>query len=294
MSAIVYYLFIKPVSLLPFPVLYAFSDILYYIIYYVMGLRKKVVRGNLAKSFPEKSLAEIKSIEKKFYKHLSDISLESFKLFSISEKQLRKRFVKRNPELMNLFYEQGKNVIVVGSHYNNWEMAGTSFCFDIKHTTLGIYSPFSNKFFNKKTVNSRSKFGAVLVPMNLVKRYMVQYRNQFTATVFGLDQNPSSHKNIYWISFLNQETPWFMGAELFARKYNYPVIYAHFIKVKRGYFEMEFEVLEKDPASTKEGELTEKYVRCLERIIREQPEYWLWSHKRWKRAGERETVKNNK
>jgi KDO2-lipid IV(A) lauroyltransferase len=245
-----------------------------------------VVRGNLVRSFPDKNISEIQEIEKKFYRHLGDIFLESLKLFSISEKQLRKRFVKRNPEVMNHFYEEGKSVIVVASHYNNWEMAGTSFSFDTKHTILGIYNPFRNKFFDKITVQSRSKFGAILTPMNLVLRYMARYKQEVSATVFGLDQNPSSHKNIYWIPFLNQETPWFVGAERYARKFNYPVIYAHFIKVKRGYFEMEFEVMEENPGQTKEQEITNKYVRHLERIIREQPEYWLWTHRRWKRKRE--------
>ena len=286
MSALVYYLFLKPISWLPFPVIYAVSDLLFYILYYLVRFRRNVVRGNLQRSFPEKDIVEIREIERQFYRHLGDIFLESFKLFSISEKQLSKRFVKRNPEVLNRYYEEGQNVIVVASHYNNWEMAGTSFPFGIKHTALGIYNPFRNAFFNTKMVQSRSKFGAILVPMKLVLRYMAQYKDQVTATVFGLDQNPSSHKNIYWIPFLNQETPWYVGAELYARKFNYPVIYAHFIKVKRGFFEMEFEVIEENPGKTRDQEITEKYVRHLEGIIRAQPEYWLWTHRRWKRKRE--------
>jgi KDO2-lipid IV(A) lauroyltransferase len=251
--------------------------------YYVISFRKKIVRGNLSRSFPEKKLSEIKVIERKFYKHLADIILESLKLFSISKNQLQKRFVMQNPEVLNQFYDQGKSVIIVAAHYNNWEMAGTSFDFQIKHKTLGIYSPLHNKFFNKKTLKSRSRFGAILVPQNIAVRYILRYQNQLSAIVFGIDQSTPSTKHVFWNTFLNQETAWVAGAEIYARKFNYPVVYAHFIKVKRGYYETIFELLEENPAHTKEGEITEKYTRYLEQKIIEKPEYWLWSHRRWKR-----------
>lgn len=283
MSAVVYYLLIKPVSFLPFPLLYLFSDFVYLILYYVLSFRKKVVRENLTRSFPEKNLFEIKMIERKFYRHLADIIMESLKLFSISENQLKKRFIKQNPEILNRFYDLGKSVIIVAAHYNNWEMGGASFGFQIKHKTLGIYSPLHNSFFNKKTIKSRSKFGAILVHHNYVLRYMAQYQDQLTATVFGIDQSPPSTKHVFWNTFLHQDTAWVAGAELLARKFNYPVIYAHFIKVKRGYYETVFELLVENPANTEEGEVTEKYTRYLEQKIIEKPEYWLWSHRRWKR-----------
>ena len=283
MSAIVYYLIIKPISFLPFPLLYLVSDFIYLIMYYVISFRKKIVRGNLLRSFPEKKLSEIKVIERKFYKHLADIILESLKLFSISKNQLQKRFVIQNPEVLNHFYDLGKSVIIVAAHYNNWEMAGTSFDFQIKHNTLGIYSPFTNEFFNKKTVKSRSKFGAILIHHHMVMRFMVRYQNQRTATVFGIDQSPPSTRHVFWNTFLNQDTAWVAGAELLAKKFNYPVIYAHFIKLKRGYYEAVFELLEENPARTADGEVTKKYSHYLEQKIVEKPEYWLWSHRRWKR-----------
>ncbi len=296
MSAFVYYLLIKPVSFLPFPLLYLLSDFVYLILYYVLSFRKKVVRKNLTNSFPGKNSSEIRVIERKFYKHLTDIILESLKLFSISKNQLQKHFVMQNPEVLNHFYNQGKSVIIVAAHYNNWEMAGTSFDFQIKHKTLGIYSPLHNKFFNKKTIKSRSKFGSILVNHRMVMRYMVRYQDQLTATVFGIDQSPPSTKHVFWNTFLNQDTAWVAGAELYAKKFNYPVIYAHFIKVKRGFYEAVFELLEENPAETDEGVVTEKYTRYLEQKIIEKPEYWLWSHRRWKRKrnGENQNEKTGK
>jgi len=286
MVAVIYYLFIKPISWLPFPIIYLLSDFMYPILYYVIRFRRNIVRGNLVRSFPGKNTREIRSIEKKFYRHLSDLFLESFKLFSVSEKQLRRRFVKRNPEVLNRLYETGKSVILVGGHYNNWEMAGTSFCFGLQHTILGIYNPFSNKFFDKKTMQSRSKFGLVLVSKYLTLRYMIKYKDRPTATLFVFDQSPPSDKNIYWIRFLNQDTAWFTGVEKYAKLFNYPVVYGHMIKEKRGFYSMEFEVVEEDVARIPDGYLTEKIVSILEREIRNQPEYWLWTHRRWKRTPE--------
>lgn len=286
MSAIVYYLIIKPISFLPYPLLYLLSDIVYLILYYVISFRKKVVRGNLTRSFPALDISEIKIIERKFYKHLADIFLESLKLFSISENQLRKRFSKSNPQVLNRFYEEGKSVIIVGGHYNNWEMAAIASNFQVKHPSLGIYSPFQNKYFKKKISESRSRFGVILVPQIHVKRYMVRYQDQLTATIYGIDQSPTSRKNIVWNTFMNQETSWFVGAERYAREFNYPVVYAHIIKVKRGFYEMEFKVIEENPGNTAEGAIIEKYVRYLEQKIIEKPEFWLWSHRRWKRKRE--------
>ncbi len=286
MSALFYYILIKPVSFLPFPLLYLFSDFLYLLFYYVIGFRKKVIRGNLSRSFPKLELSEIKSIERKFYKHLVDLILESAKLYSISESQLQKHFIKRNPEVLNRFFEEGKSVIIVSGHYNNWEMAGTSFPFQTKHDTLGIYNPFHNKFFNKKTLKSRSRFGSTLIPHHHAKRYMLRHKKHPIATVFGIDQSPTSHKHIYWNTFLGQDTAWFVGAEKYAREFNYPVLYLHIIKVKRGYYEMKFEIIEENPANTSDGEILEKSIRYLEQKILEKPEYWLWSHRRWKRKRE--------
>ncbi|MCD6597999.1 MAG: lysophospholipid acyltransferase family protein [Bacteroidales bacterium] len=286
MSALLYYIVIKPISFLPFPLLYLLSDIVYFFLYYVISFRKKVVRENLTHSFPAMDLSEIKVIEQKFYKHLADIFLESLKLFSISENQLRKRFIKRNPEVINRFYDEGRSVIIVGGHYNNWEMAAISSNFQIKHQTLGIYSPFHNKYFNKKISESRSRFGITLVPQHFVKRYIVRNKDLLTVTVFGIDQSPTSRKHIYWNTFLKQDTAWFVGAEKYAREFNSPVLYIRIIKVKRGYYEMEFEILEENPANTPEGEITEKTARFLEQEILEKPEYWLWSHRRWKRKRE--------
>ena len=282
MSAIVYHLLIKPISFLPYPLLYLLSDIVSMILYYVISFRKKVIRGNLTRSFPAMDVSEIKIIERKFYKHLADVFLESLKLFSISENQLRKRFIKRNPQVLNRFYEEGKSVIIVGVGVSTRPRQSSTCYFQIKHTCLGIYSPFHNKYFKKKSSESRSRFGVILVPHLQVKRYMIRYQDQLTATIYGIDQSPTSRKNIFWNTFLNQDTAWFVGAEKYAREFNYPVVYTHIIKAKRGYYEMEFKVIEENPGNTAEGEIIEKYVRYLEQKIVKKPEFWLWSHRRWK------------
>ena len=282
MSAVFYYLIIKPLSFLPFWILYRLSDIFFLISYFVIPYRKKVIRANLTHSFPQKSKKEIRSLERKFYRHLGDLIVESVKLFSISSKNLQKRYKKRNPEVMNRLYDQRESVIVIAGHYNNWEMAGAAFPFLLKHKILGIYAPLHDKFFNKKVNESRGAFGSLMIPMRLTKRYMVQLMNELIAPCFGADQSPTASKHVVWLKFLNQDTAFFIGPEKYAIEFDFPVVYCAFHKVKRGYYEMEFEVVEENPRNTSPGEITEKHVRLLENQILEKPEFWLWSHRRWK------------
>jgi KDO2-lipid IV(A) lauroyltransferase len=252
-------------------------------LYHVAGYRKSVVTKNLKNSFPLKDDAEIESIQRAFFQHLCDIIIESIKLFSISEKELRTRFRMRNPELINNYYHKKQNIILVGGHFNNWEFAAISLNLAFLHQAIGIYSPLSNKFFNRKMAESRTKYGVQIITKSEVHDSFSNNINNLTVTVFGADQSPTYSKRVHWTKFLNQDTAVHIGTELFARKYNYPVFFLIVNKVKRGYYEAEVELLHDNPQSTKRGEISDLHTSYLEKIIIENPQYWLWSHKRWKR-----------
>ncbi|MCW3070226.1 MAG: Lipid biosynthesis acyltransferase [Bacteroidetes bacterium] len=281
-NRLLYYLVILPISSLPFPVLYALSDFLYVIFYHVTGYRKKVILGNIQRSFPEKTEKEHIVICKKFYHHFCDLTLESLKTFTISEKQVAKRVIFKNPELIDKYYEQGRSVIIAGGHYNNWEIFAVAVDALIKHKAIGIYKPLSNKYFDEKMRNTRSKYGLYMISTRDVKKVFDEEINNLTATIFAIDQSPSNPDNCYWMEFLNQETGVLFGAEKYAREYNYPVVYGRINKEKRGHYSFEFFEVTDKPLETAYGEITEKATKMLEQDIRNQPEYWLWSHRRWK------------
>lgn len=283
MSSILYYLVILPISRLPFFILYGISDFLYLVLYRMLSYRRKVVRGNLVASFPEKSLAEIKTIESQFYRHFCDILVETFKMFSISQKDLSERSKITNPEVMDALYDAGKSIILVGGHYNNWEIGAAILSTQVKHHIIGIYAPLSNPFFNEKVLKSRSRFGMEMLSKNEVKEGFERQKNNLSAFIFATDQSPTHSKFVHWTNFLNQKTAVALGAERFSKEYDYPVVYIYVNKVKRGYYEMEAKVMEPNPGQTMDGAITEMHVRWLENQVRAVPQFWLWTHKRWKR-----------
>lgn len=282
-SRLLYYLLIKPLSYLPLAILYGVSDFLYFVLYRIVKYRQKTVRTNLENSFPEKSKEEILQIEKKFYHHFCDLMVESIRLFSISEKELRLRNKMINPEVMNRLYDEGKSIILVGGHFNNWETGAAILSAFVKHHIIGIYAPLSNQFFNTEILKSRERFGMEMLSKKIVKAGFEHNKEKLTATIFATDQSPTHSKKVHWTTFLNQATPVLLGSELFAREYNYPVVFMYASKVKRGYYEIEAKLLEKNPSQTTDGQITEKHTRWLEEQIRETPQFWLWTHKRWKR-----------
>ena len=276
-----YYLLILPVSLLPYPLLYLISDIVYLIMYRVIGYRKEVVFTNLKNSFPDKSEQELKQIMSGFYRHLSDITMESIKGFTISEKQLRKRLVIKNPEFSNYFADKGKSIIFVGGHYNNWEICAQAFAMYSNHKCIGIYKPLSNAFINDKIYTSRSKYGMHLISMMQTKKSFEEV-TQAKAIVFGSDQNPANPKRAHWVNFLNQDTGVLFGVERYAKEYDWPVVFVSISKVKRGHYEVEYSLITDKPTDQPHGKITEDFTKRLEQDIINQPQYWLWSHKRWK------------
>lgn len=282
MGKILFYLVIKPISFLPHFLLYRLSDLIFLIIYYIVRYRKEVIFSNLKNAFPEKNENEINTIAKGFYQHFCDIIVESIKSFHISEKELMRRCKIRNPELLQKYYDLGKSIIVPAGHFNNWEMAATASHLQIAHQSVGAYRPMKDPFMNQLIADSRKKFGLALVPIKELKAFFRNYKGEPFAMLFGCDQSPHNLKLAYWTNFLNQDTGFMMGTETYAKQYDCPVIFGRVDKIKRGFYEFEFILVEDKPLQTEKGEITEKYIRILEEIIFENPQYWLWSHKRWK------------
>ena len=282
LNFLLYYLLIIPISLLPFSLLYRLSDFLFFLFYYVIGYRKKVVLSNIERSFPELNHEEHLGICKKFYRHFCDLILESLKTFTISEKEVLKRVICKNPEIINKYYDRKQSVIIAGGHYNNWEIFAVAVNAQIKHKAIAIYKPLSNAYFDDKMRNTRSKYGLHMISTKIVKQIFEEEKHNLTATIFAIDQSPSNPKSAHWMKFLNQDTAVLFGTEKYAKEYNYPVVYGRINKEKRGYYSFEFFDVTDQPAATKHGEITEKITHLLEDDIRNIPQYWLWSHRRWK------------
>ncbi len=282
-SAIIYYVIVIPISLLPFAVLYFISSIVYVILYYITGYRKEVVRKNLKNSFPDLSDTARVTIEKKFYKHFADFLVESAKSLSISDKEIRKRCAFINPEVVNEYYEQGKDVIVLCGHYNNWEYYAVGIAQQMKHNAIAAYHPLKNEFFDNKILKSRQRFGMKMMSMRRIPRFFTNKpSNQPILSVMLNDQSPADPKNAYWNTFLNQDTGWMRGAEKIAKKYNQVVLFGAIRKKKRGFYEVKFTPISEDVSKEREGYVLDKHAEYLEAVIRENPEFWLWSHRRWK------------
>ncbi len=281
-APLIYYLILKPLSLLPMSVLYLFSNLIYLILYKIIKYRKKVVYENVKNSFPEKSEKERNLLISLFYSHLCDLMVESIKFFSISKKEAIERLNLENPEIFDNFFNKNQSGIIVSGHYNNWEITAVAFKPQIKHEVAGFYTPLSNKFFEEKFSSTRGKFGCKLIPTKKVSTFFENNQKIPTLTLFGSDQSPSNLSNVYWTKFLNQDTAVALGAERYAKKYNIPVFFANINKIKRGYYSVKFEILFENPQETKEFEITETFTRKIEDMIKNEPQYWLWTHKRWK------------
>jgi len=271
------------ITLLPLRVLYLFSDLFYLVMYYVAGYRRKVVAANLRNSFPEKSEAERKEIERRFYKHLCDLIVETLKVTHMSPGQISRRLIVRDLSGVDRLYSEGKSLIALTSHYNNWEWF-SAVPLVIPYKVLSIYKPLTNKYFDQFILSLRTKFGMLVSPMQNILRDLIKYRNEKILTISGFiaDQTPPPDEHAYWTTFLNQETGFFRGAEKLAVKYDIPVIFVNTTKIKRGYYEVAFEIITDHPVKEAPGFITSRYAEMLEGVIKEKPEYWLWSHRRWK------------
>ena len=286
MNALLYYLFVYPLSKLPLWLTYRFSDFFYFLLITVLPYRRKVIEGNLSRSFPNKTPNEIKQLRNRFYRHFADLLLEGVKNLGISEKELRKRFVIKNPELMQELYDRKKSVLLVSAHYMNWEWMITGQSIFFPHQAVGIGMPLSSGFWDKKINARRSRFGMHVIHAKIVKETFIDYKNRNipTATLVLSDQSPGDSTKCYWMNFLNQPTGVLFGAEQLANTYDQAVVFYLPRRIKRGYYEIELQLLTDQPTSLEWGKLTEIHTQLLEQRIVEEPNAWLWSHKRWKRT----------
>ncbi len=284
MNQLLYYIIIIPLSLLPHFILYRISDVLCVIMKDVLRYRKDIILGNIKRSFPDKTVDQQLEIYRNFYRHFCDLLIENLKGFTITKTQIKSRLKMSNPELVNDYFEKGKSIILIGGHYNNWEVTAQGCPVYLKHELYAIYKPLKSDFYNNKMRSTRGKFGLHLTPMKLTKKYFELETKNPKAIIFGSDQSPSNVKNAYWTTFLNQDTGFLFGAEKYAKDYNYPVIYVHIEKVKRGFYMVNFELICEDPNSLKHGEIIKLFAEKLEKNIIDRPPYWLWSHHRWKKS----------
>ena len=284
MNQLLYYIIIIPLSLLPHFILYRISDILCVIMKDILRYRKDIILGNIKRSFPDKTVDQQLEIYRNFYRHFCDLLIENLKGFTITKTQIKSRLKMSNPELVNDYFEKGKSIILIGGHYNNWEVTAQGCPVYLKHELYAIYKPLKSDFYNNKMRSTRGKFGLHLTPMKLTKKYFELETKNPKAIIFGSDQSPSNVKNAYWTTFLNQDTGFLFGAEKYAKDYNYPVIYVHIEKVKRGFYMVNFELICEDPNSLKHGEIIKLFAEKLEKNIIDRPPYWLWSHHRWKKS----------
>lgn len=267
----------------PFPVLYVLSDFLYILLYKVFKYRFKIIADNLRRSFPEKQEIEILQLVKGFFRNFSDILMETLKGLGISQNAILKRYQFINADILDQDFEQNQPIIILASHHTNWEWAVLSVNLWLKHQVVGIYKPLKNKKVNSFFNEHRQKWDLELVSMSKTARALVKKRDIPAAYVFIADQTPSDIKNAHWVNFLNQETAFHHGMDKIARRTNYPVYLADIKRAKRGFYEVTFSLLIKEPAKTEEADVTKLYAQALEKIIQKDPANWLWSHRRWKR-----------
>ena len=259
------------------------SDVFYFLFYYIIGYRKEVVLDNLKLAFPEKELSELKIIRKKFFKHFTDLFVESIKAFTISKKTSMKRYKYLNPELIDEIANKGKSIALTGAHQANWEWSINIPLFT-NITCFGAYTRIGNNHYEKTVKNSRMKFG--FIGYKTTETIKAMARN-FDNGIQGLylllsDQSPQVHKTHYWSEFMGVKVPIHTGAEMLAKKFDMAVVNYTVKKVKRGFFEVTFETITENPKEFKDYEITDKYLEIAERNIYDQPEYYLWSHKRFK------------
>ena len=273
----------KLTARLPFWVIFGLADIFYVFVYYIARYRRTTVHENLIKSFPEKSPEEIKKITKKFYHHLCDLGLETIKYSRMTEKEIDDRLIIHNPEIFETFYQKHQSVILLGMHHNNWEWCGSMQRF-IKAQFLVVYNPVrKNKALERFILDARERFGAKSIPVNHSIRTALEFNNTERPGVLILaaDQTPPSNSQ-FWTTFLNQETAFFSGPMKISVKTNQPVILQHTRKTGRARYEVFYQLLIEDPSLVKPEEILMSYIQKIEEIIQAEPEYWLWSHRRWK------------
>ena len=269
--------------MLPFRLLYLFSDFVYLIVYYLIGYRKKTVRENLALALPHLPDEERLIIEKKSFRHLCDMFLEMIKTMTISNKEISKRFVFTNLEVYKNLEAQEKSIAMMLAHYASYEWVISMNAY-VKFSAFAIYKKLANPYFDKLVRDIRSRFKANLITTKETIPTIIKNNRNKELSIYGFasDQSPRISSAFHWQKFMGIEVPVHTGAEMLSKKYNMNVIFLKVKKVKRGYYEARFEVLSENAKEVPNYEITDKFLKLVEQQILEAPEYYLWTHKRWK------------
>jgi KDO2-lipid IV(A) lauroyltransferase len=262
--------------------LYPLADFLALLLYYVIGYRRKVTRSNLRLAFPEKTEEELIRIEKKFYRNFVDNFIETIKLLSASQAFIKRRFAIDNPEILDDFYTRGRKCQLHLGHSFNWEVANAAMPLICKYPFIVAYMPVENKIFERLLLHLRGRTGSILLPATRMQRAILPHRNTQYLLTLVADQAPGNPSQSYWLNFFGHPTPFVRGPERGARIGDIPAVFVRFYKTRRGYYRVSLTTLSEHPANLPEGELTRVYRTMLEDAIRQDPDLWLWSHRRWK------------
>lgn len=271
------------ISILPFRVLYIFSDVLSFILYYLIGYRKKVVYDNIKLAFPEKSEKEILKIRRQFYVHFTDVFMEMIKSITISEKNVHKRFVFEDVDVLHELGKKGRSIVLVGSHYANWEWM-VSMNNLVEHEAFAVSTPIGNKYFDKMMLKYRTKYGGQFVTPRMARRTYEQNSKKGILALNALvsDQSPQLSKTHYWAPFLNIKVPVHVGAEQIAKKLDQSVVFYEVSKIKRGHYKCTFRTLAENPKDFPDYQITDLFLREVEKQVVKAPQYYFWTHKRFK------------
>ncbi len=270
-------------SIQPYWLLYLKSDVYCFLMYHVVRYRRNVVRQNLLRSFPGKDAKEIKTIEKHFYRNLCDLFVEAPKMMCMGPNGYSKRITYVNPEVLDRLIERKKSIFYAIPHSGNWEWYGKMIPSFAPYNNVAVYKKVKNPAFDALMLMMRTKGISVeTAEADAAFKHLVQRRNQWNAVLMIADQTPHGLASDYWTEFLHQDTCWFTGIERIAKSLDYSIVFVDMRRRGRGLYEVRYELITDNPKETQNGEIMERYVRCLERFIQANPDNWLWSHRRWK------------
>lgn len=277
------YPFLWLISILPFRLLYIFSDFVYILVYRIIKYRKKSVRNNLALALPNLSDKERLVIEKKFYHHLCDMFLEMIKTMTISEKEINKRFIFTNLEVYHNLEKKNKSIVLMIAHYASYEWV-ISLNSKINYKGYAIYKKINNPYFDKLVKDIRAKFKASLITTKVTLPTIEENQNKNILALYGFasDQSPKLSTTFHWANFMNINVPVHTGAEMLAKKHDMNVVFLKTKKIKRGFYEASFEILAENTTQIPNYKITDDFLKLVENQIIEQPEFYLWTHNRWK------------
>jgi len=276
------------ISLLPLRLLYVLADGLALFTYYVLRYRRKVVMDNLQIAFPEKTQAERNRIAIKFYRNFVDNFIETLKLLSASPSFIRSHFHIDNLEILEDFYQAGRRCQLHLGHTFNWELANAAMPLLSDYPFIVAYMPIENKVFERLLLHLRGRTGTILLPATRLQRSILPYRNTRYLLTLVADQAPGNPDQSYWLNFFGRPSSFVRGPERGARAGDIPAVFVRFYKTSRGYYRVFLTTIADHPAQLPEGELTRRYRSLLEEAIRQDPDLWLWSHKRWKASWKEE------